>query len=201
MSSEGPFTRQRAFRFAPAHGAEARGEPPARGRTVGGRVLLALGFRRGSGKGIVSITAGNAALSRRCPGRSRPQQHGAPEKEGGKCRAAAFMVFPLAKSAFTSIEPKSQSGRTRTSFQASSSARALFSLDVAIPSAAMGACRGSFVDGDSEGRTADAGRPTLVSWRSVRSPHASRAAPPTVRTGDAVMASATRASDPTCFTD
>ena len=44
--------------------------------------------------------------------------------------------LPLAKSAFTSIEPKSQSGSTRTSFQASSSARALFSLDVAIPSAA-----------------------------------------------------------------
>ena len=95
--------------------------------------MLALGFRRGSGKGIVSITAGNAALSRRCPGRSRPQQHGAPEKEVGKCRAAAFMVFPLANSAFTSIEPKSQSGSTRTSFRASSSARALFSLDVAIP--------------------------------------------------------------------
>ena len=46
------------------------------------------------------------------------------------------MVFPLTKSAFTSIEPKSQSGSTRTSFPASSSARALFSLDAAIPSPA-----------------------------------------------------------------
>jgi hypothetical protein len=42
------------------------------------------------------------------------------------------MVFPLTKSAFTSIETKSQSGSTRTSFPASSSARALFSLDAAI---------------------------------------------------------------------
>ena len=61
-----------------------------------------------------------------------------PEKEVGKCRAAGFMVFPLAKSAFTSIEPKSQSFSTRTSFPASSSVRALFSLDAAIPSPATG---------------------------------------------------------------
>ena len=46
------------------------------------------------------------------------------------------MAFPLTKSAFTSIEPKSQSGSTRTSFPASSSARALFSLDAAIPNPA-----------------------------------------------------------------
>lgn len=42
-------------------------------------------FRRMEGYGIVSITAGNAALSRRCPGRSRPKQLGAPEEEVGKC--------------------------------------------------------------------------------------------------------------------
>ena len=42
-------------------------------------------------------------------------------------RAAGFMVFPLTKSAFTSIEPKSRSGSTRTSCPVSSSApRAVF---------------------------------------------------------------------------
>ena len=44
-----------------------------------------------------------------------------------------LMVFRLAKSAFTSAEPKAA---PRTSFSASSSARALFSLDAAIPSPA-----------------------------------------------------------------
>jgi hypothetical protein len=78
MSGAGPFTRLRVFRFAPAHGTETRREPPARGRTVGGACFASVRFRRGWGKGIVSITAGNAALSRRCPGRSRPKQHGAP---------------------------------------------------------------------------------------------------------------------------
>ena len=57
-------------------------------------------------------------------------------RKSANARAAGFMVFPLTKSAFTSIEPKSQSGSTRTSFPASSSARALFSLDAAIPSPA-----------------------------------------------------------------
>ena len=43
------------------------------------------------------------------------------------------MAFALTKSAFTSIEPKSQSDSTRTSFPALSSVRALLSLDAAIP--------------------------------------------------------------------
>src|SRR6516225_5654057 len=57
-------------------------------------------------------------------------------RKSANARAAGFMVFPLTKSAFTSIEPKSQSGSTRTSCPASNSARALFSLDAAIPSPA-----------------------------------------------------------------
>ena len=52
--------------------------PPARGRTVGDACFASVSFRRGWGKGIVSITAGNAAMSRRYAGRSRPKQHGAP---------------------------------------------------------------------------------------------------------------------------
>jgi len=76
MSGAGPFTRLRVFRFAPAHGTETRGEPPARGLTVGGACFASVSFRRGGGKGIVSITAGNAALSRRCA--LAPKQHGAP---------------------------------------------------------------------------------------------------------------------------
>jgi hypothetical protein len=47
------------------------------------------------------------------------------------------MVFPLTKSAFTSIEPKSRSGSTRTSCPVSSSARALFSLDAVSPATAL----------------------------------------------------------------
>ena len=47
MSGAGPSTRHRVFRFVPEHGTEARGEPPARGQTVGGRVLLVLGFGEG----------------------------------------------------------------------------------------------------------------------------------------------------------
>ena len=55
-------------------------------------------------------------------------------RKSANARAAGFMVFPLAKSAFTSIER--QSGSTRTSFPASSSAHALFLLGAAIPSPA-----------------------------------------------------------------
>ena len=74
----GPVYSLRVFRFAPAHDTETRGELPARGRTVWGACFASITFLRGWGKGIVSITAGNAALSRRCLGRSRPKQHGAP---------------------------------------------------------------------------------------------------------------------------
>jgi hypothetical protein len=67
------------------------------------------------------------------------------------------MVFPLAKSAFTSIEPKSQSGSTRTSFPASSSARALFSLDAAIPSPATALAVAPSLMVTARDRTAEAG--------------------------------------------
>ena len=78
MSGAGPLRVTEYFASLP-HTAPKRVENLQReGGRSGMRVLLALGFRRGSGKGIVSITAGNAALSRRCPGRSRPRQHGAP---------------------------------------------------------------------------------------------------------------------------
>jgi hypothetical protein len=209
-------------------------------------------------------------------------------RKSANARAAGSMVFRLAKSAFTPIEPKSQSGSARTSCPATSSARALFSLYATIPSPATALAVAS------EGRTADAGaasdcacagadRVTVQRDRledatqgcaaatvrspimptpgiSVRSPHAAPAAPPrkrrtagtvllqhrqghhlrnrvacdetdqlacrvvtatvaaefcgislsacskvarqpTVRTGDAVKASATRASGPACFTD
>jgi hypothetical protein len=72
-----------------------------------------------------------------------------PEKEVGKCSCAGFMVFPLTKSAFASIEPKSQSGSIRTSCPASSSARAAFARR-GDPQPGDGACRGSLVDSDSE---------------------------------------------------
>jgi hypothetical protein len=46
-----------------------------------------------------------------------------------------YGLFPLTKSAFSSIEPKSHSGSTR-SCPVSSSTRTLISLDAAIPSPA-----------------------------------------------------------------
>lgn len=57
-----------------------------------------------------------------------------PEKEVGKCPCGGLFGFFLTKSAF---KPKSQSGSTRTSFPASSSAGALFSLDAASPATAL----------------------------------------------------------------
>ena len=78
MSGAGPFTVFGYFASVP-HTTPKRVENLQReGGRFGGAYFASIRFRRGWGKGIVSITAWNAALSRRCLGRSRPKRHGAP---------------------------------------------------------------------------------------------------------------------------
>lgn len=58
------------------------------------------------------------------------------EKEVGKCSGGRLDRLSAGEERIHFIEPKSQSGSTRTRRPASSSARALVSLDAAIPSPA-----------------------------------------------------------------
>lgn len=94
MSGAGPFTVFGYFASI-SHTTPKRVEnPPARGRTVWGACFASNRFWRESGKGIVSITAGNAALTRRCLGRSRPKAaRRSLRRKSVNARAAGFLGF------------------------------------------------------------------------------------------------------------
>ena len=136
MSGAGPFTVMGYFASLCTRHRNAWRTPSARADGAGA-CFASVRFRRGCGKAIVSITVRNAALSWREPSK----QHGSLSRKSVNARAARFMVFLLTKSAFTSIEPKFHTGSKRTSFPASSSARALVSLHAAIPSPVTGVVR------------------------------------------------------------
>src|SRR5262245_5434367 len=104
-------------------------------------------FRRGWGKGIVPITARNAALSRRCPRRSRTKL---PEKEVGKCPCGRLYGLSVDEERihFHRAEiPVRQHPHKLPGLELCS--RAVFARR-GDPQPGDGACRGSLVDGDSE---------------------------------------------------